>query len=196
MGEEAPNVGNAVFIRGVRIAFAEGLREATQYEGKGDFRYSCTFLIEKGSANDKLVREELMKAALKVWKTPEKAKLNFDNLFGRTQSSCYYDGNLKSYDGFAGKMALAAIRPAKNGPPVIKDRDGKTDLPAESGLPYSGAVVNGKLEFFAHSDYGGGLRCRLVGAQFVRHADAFGGGGPASGDGFTPEEDESVESLM
>jgi hypothetical protein len=62
---------------------------------------------------------------------------------------------------------------------VLTERDGK---------PYSGCYVNVKLDFWAQdnsADRGGKrINAQIKTVQFVADGDAFGGGTPASADGF------------
>lgn len=57
------------------------------------------------------------------------------------------------------------------------------------GRPYSGCYVNAKVQIWAQKDKYVGVRCTLVSVQFVKDGDAFGGGGPATADGFEAVED-------
>lgn len=182
-------VSRSIILKGVRIAFADGVYEAKAFEGKGDPRYNATFLIEPGSENDKIVKEALFKAASEKW--GKKADEIYKSLEGRPQSCCYYSGNLKDYDGFENMMALSAVRQEKNGPPLVLNRD-KSPLTRSSGVPYSGCIVNGKVQIWAQENsFGKGLRCTLEAVQFSKDAPAFGGGAPANADGFDEEEDNS-----
>lgn len=186
---DAPKVGTSIVLKGVRIAFADGLFSAKAFEGKGDARYNCTFLIEKGSDNDKVIRAEMSRVAKKEW--DDRAGAIVQSIDGRPQSCCYYSGDLKDYDGFRGKMALSAVRSQKKGAPLVIDRD-KSQLTINDGRPYSGCVVNAKVQIWAQDNqYGKGIRCTLEAVQFSKDGEAFGTGGPATADGF--EEETSTE---
>ena len=66
-------MGTQVLLKNVRIAFIENLFTPGQYEGKGDFRHSATFIVEPGSDNDKAIQAAIEKEAAvnwgKNWKT-------------------------------------------------------------------------------------------------------------------------------
>lgn len=186
----APVVGSSIFLKGVRIAFAEGIFEATQFEGKGEPRYGCRLLVEKGSDADTAIKAEMSRVAKKEW--GDRAEAIVQSIIGRPQSCCYYPGDLKEYDGFKGKMALAANRNAKKGAPLVIDRD-KSPLTVHDGRPYSGCIVNAKVNIWAQDNqYGQAIRCTLETIQFSKDADAFGSGGPATADGFEVETDSSA----
>lgn len=192
---DAKPVSKSLFLKHVRIAFAEGVRTAKEYKGDGKPRFNCKFLIEKGSDNDKLILDRIKTVAAEEFgKNWEEILKSLD---GRAQTFCYVSGNLfPEYDGFAGKMALSAVRYPKNGPPLVLDRDGRTPLDVSSGRPYSGCVVTAKVQIWAqNNDYGKGIRCTLEAVQFVKDADAFGGSAPASADGFEEEVEEESALL-
>lgn len=75
--------------------------------------------------------------------------------------------------------------------PTIVDQ-GKNDVAEESGLIYSGCVVNAIVSFWQSPNTPGGKRvgCTLHAIQFVKHGDALGGGGKMSKDVFDEIEVE------
>lgn len=107
---------------------------------------------------------------------------------------CFQDGNRKpDYDGYSGNWALAAHRTEDKGRPIVVDADkshlfghegvdGKwvlTDTPVEgkAGRIYSGCYVNGSVDLWAQDNNSGkGIRAELLGVQFVKDGDAWGGG--------------------
>lgn len=189
MSEEASK--SYIIVKNVRIAFPE-LFEAKQYQGTGKYRYSASFIVDKGSEQDKLIMAEIKAACVKAW--GKKADIMWDSL-KNTKDSCYTPGDLKDYDGYAGKMILRAGRDKDNGPVTVKDRD-MTDLSSIDGRPYAGSYTNAKVEIWGQSKTYNGVRCKLVGVQFVKDGDAFGGGGPATADGFEEVVDESMDDLV
>lgn len=182
-----------IILRNVRIAFADGVHTPKAFEGTGDKSYGATFLVEPGSDNDKLVWTAIKEACTKTWE--KKADAMLESLKHNTKDFCYYKGDLKEYDGFAGKMALRAKRQEKKGPPLVLDRD-LSKLTAADGRPYSGCYVNAKVQIWAQKDKYVGVRCTLVSVQFVKDGDAFGGGGPATADGFEEVVDEEAGDLV
>lgn len=183
----------SIVLKNVRIAFANGVFSPQQFEGSGAPRYSCTFLVEPGSENDKMIQAEIKKAAEAKWE--KKAQITLESIAQGPQARCYYKGDLKDYDGFAGKMALSTVRPVDKGAPLVIDRD-KSELHVQDGRPYSGCFVNGKVQIWAQDNkFGKGIRCTLVAVQFVKDGEAFGGGGPATADGFEEVVDEDMSDL-
>lgn len=187
-------VSNDLVLKNVRIAFADGVFTAKQFEGKGDYRYSSSFIIEPGSENDKIIWDAIKKACAKTWE--KKADVMLESLKHNTKDFCYYKGDLKDYDGYAGKMILRATRNQKKGAPLVLDRDmSKLEAGNASGRPYSGCFVNAKVQIWGQKDTYTGVRCTLVAVQFVKDGEAFGGGGPATADGFDEVVDEDMSDL-
>jgi hypothetical protein len=61
----------------------------------------------------------------------------------------------------------------------------KNPLVAADGKPYAGCYVNTTVEFWAQDNsYGKGIRCTLLGVQFLRDGDAFSAGSVATPDDF------------
>lgn len=176
-----------VMLHGARLSFAQGLFKATSVAGQGDPRYSATFLIEPGSANEKAVRAAITAAATEKWK--DKAKGILISL-EKTGKIALHDGAEKpNYDGFEGMLFVAAASKASSRPTVV-DRN-KAPLTEEDGVIYSGCYVNASIEFWAQDNsYGKRVNAQLRGVQFVRDGDAFSAGRPASADEFDDLGDE------
>lgn len=181
-----------VLLKDVRIAFCSSLFEPEQYQGKGVFRHSATFLIAPGSANDKAVQAAILAEATAKWpKAPQK---QIDGMKGNANKFCYQSGDLKDYSGFEGMMSLASHRKQTDGAPGVFDRD-KSPLGPNSGRPYGGCYVNAVVELYGQDGENSGMRCGLTSVQFFRDGDSFGGASKASSDDFEDlgvEEDESL----
>ncbi len=92
-------------------------------------------------------------------------------------------------------VCITLRRGVESGRPVILDRD-KTPLQAEDGRPYGGCYVHAKVEFWAQENkFGKTVRATLVGIQFAKDGDSFGGAKKATDDGFEelPAEDPLAE---
>jgi hypothetical protein len=174
-------MGIKVFLKDVRISFCQSLHVPEQYQGKGAFRHSSTFLIEPGSENDKKVQAAIKAAATETFE--KKAPAMLESLKGNSNKYCYMSGDLKDIDGYQGMMALASHRAAKDGPPGVLDRD-KTPLGPTVGRPYAGCYVNASVEIYAQKGENSGIRCGLLGVQFFRDGDSFGGGAKLNIDDF------------
>lgn len=184
-------------ISDVRLSFPD-LFKATQYQGEGTFNYRASFLVTPGSQADKIIRGAIKAAADEKWL--KKAAGVTTGLEGNPNKYCYANGDTKDYDGYAGNWVLSANRNQDKGRPVLIDRD-KTPLTAEDGRPYAGCYVNASVEIWAQDNgFGKGIRCTLLGVQFVKDGDAFGGGAAPSADDFeeidAPEHDEFADDLV
>lgn len=175
-----------VILKDVRIAFCQSLFEAEQYQGKGAFRHSSTFLVEPGSANDKAIRKAIAEVAEEKW--PKKGAAKVTSYESNSNKFCYMKGDLKEYDGFQGMMALASHRKQGDGRPTILDQK-KNPLQPSDGKPYGGCYVNASVDIYAQDGENAGIRCGLVAVQFARDGDSFGGARQSNGDEF-----EEIES--
>jgi len=182
-----------VILRDVRIAFPD-LFTAKQFEGKGDFSYGATFLIDPESPTYKEVSDTVKKVATEKW--ADKAPQVLKAISGNPQKCGFYSGDLKEYDGFAGRYALSAKRKEKDGHPKVVDQK-LNDLSSSDGKPYGGSYVNAKVDIWAqdHATYGKGIRATLVSVQFKRDGDAFSSTGPANTEGFAEEEGGDSELI-
>jgi len=80
-------------------------------------------------------------------------------------------------------MLLCAKRKESDGRPLVLNND-KSPLVKDDGRIYSGAYVNATVEVWAQAGQYTGMRCTLLGVQFNRDGDSFGGAGKASDDDF------------
>ena len=80
-------------------------------------------------------------------------------------------------------MVLTASRMKTKGRPKIVDRRGNA-LTEEDGKPYSGCYVNAIVDIWAQKGETPGVRCELMGMQFVKDGEAFGGGKNLGDDAF------------
>jgi len=173
-------------LNNVRLSFPD-IFEATQYQGKGAFRYNATALVEPGSANDKAILAAIEKEAEASFGKNWKAVLN--GMRNNSNKFCYLDGNLKEYDGYADMFYLAAHRRQEDGPVTVLDQNPKIVLTAADGRPYGGCYVNMLVDIYAQTGENQGIRAGLRGVQFFRDGDAFGGSRPASPDEFDDVSD-------
>lgn len=182
-----------VRLQDVRIAFVDTLvGDAKEYEpGDGKFRHSATFLVTPDSENHKALETAFRLEASTVWL--KKADVILESIRTNAQKFCYQKGDLKDYDGFEGMMSLAGHRKAKEGRPLLLDSVGWTDpedgkfkpkrlvgsdgkfFPGKEGRIYAGCYVNATVEIYAQAGVNAGMRCGLLGVQFNREGDSFGG---------------------
>jgi len=177
---------NKIRLNNVRLSFPD-LFEAVQFDGKGEFKFGASFLVEPGSDNDKKINAELVRAASEKWGAKGPAILAAAK--ANPQKICYVSGDLKEYDGYAGKMALSAKREVGKGRPGVYGKD-KSPLNAEDGIVYAGCYVNASVEFWAQDNsFGKAVRCTLVGVQFCGDGDAFSAGSKSDPDDFDSLDD-------
>lgn len=170
-------------LKNVRLSFPE-LWEAKPFKPGDKPTYKASFLIEKGSQTDKEVRAVIKALTEEKWgKNAAKMLKSIEN---NPNKFCYQDGDTKTYEGYAGMMALSA-KAKESKPPVILDRD-KTVLREKDGKPYAGCYVNASVEFFTYSNSGDGISSSVRWVQFLKDGDAFEGGRPV-------DVDEEIEDL-
>ncbi len=165
-------------LSNVRLSFPT-LWEPEQYNGKGKYFYSASFLLEKGSENYKKVMAEAV-VALNA-KFPGKGEALFKSIQGNNNRCCIVDGDATEYAGHAGHIAVRAKTKTR---PLIIDAN-KTPLAEGDGKPYAGCYVNAQIEFFGYDSEGSkGLSAGLVAIQFAKDGDSFGGGSVGNADDF------------
>lgn len=170
-----------VKLSNVRLSFPD-LFQAAQFQGTGPFNYRAALLVKPGSAEDKAINAAINEVAKAKWNA--KAPAILKSAAGNSQKFCYTDGDAKEYDGYAGMMALSTTRAMDKGRPLIIDQN-KSPLTEKDGKPYAGCYVNASVEFWAQDNqYGKTVRCTLLGLQFYKDGDAFGGGSAPSEDDF------------
>lgn len=181
-----------VKLQNVRLSFPD-LFEPGEYEGQRKF--GATFLVKPGSPEDKSIRAAMDAVAKEAFKDKGPAIVKAA-MAGGNQKCCYWSGDLKTYEGYAGMMALTAKRNEEKGRPLVIDKD-KTPLVASDGKPYAGCYVNAVVEIWAQDNkYGKTVRCTLLGVQFAADGDAFTAGSVAEEGDFddlsTSDEDEPL----
>ena len=201
-------MGTIVQLKHVRIAFIDELFEPGQYEGKGDFRHTATFIVAPGSENDKAIQHAIQMEAVAAW--GKKADSMLEDLRGDKKAFSYQknkkDKTGEVYDGFEDMYALSAVRKQKDGAPLflhnVKDTDpdskhfGKAQrLTGKEGIIYAGCYVNAKVEMWAQQGTYRGMRCGLLGVQFDGPGDSFGGASRATDDGFDAVDAEDSDDL-
>lgn len=88
------------------------------------------------------------------------------------------DGDLD--DSAPGCMIVKArATQSKQAPPVVLDRQAARVAEGAAGAPYAGCYVNAQVDVWAQVGKYTRTNCTLMGVQFVRDGEAFGGGKPA-----------------
>lgn len=110
------------------------------------------------------------------------------------QKAEYTNDEGTPYDGFADAWYIRARNPDVM--PLILDQDAEEVTKGRPGAPYGGCYANVQVDLWLQANtFGKGLRCKLLGVQFVRDGDAFKGGATANKDDFKslavkPSDDE------
>lgn len=182
-----------VKLTDVRIAFCQSIFEPEQYQGKGPFRHSATFLVEPSSANDKAILAAIETEAKAKW--PKKWQAMLESMRGNSNKYCYQRGDLKEYDGFQGMMYIGTHRKSTDGRPLIIDQQ-KNPLTEKDGKPYAGCYVNCSFDIYAQDGENQGIRAGLIAIQFAREGDAFGGAAKSNGDEFDSIEAPTENDLV
>ena len=180
-----------MILKNVRLAF-ESLFEASTVQGEGAPKFSATFIIESGSPLWKQIQSHIEEIAEAKW--GKHAKDILADLKAK-ERVCFSDKpkrNKKTreiYSGFEGNCWVSASNAKR---PAIVDRD-KTPLTKADGRPYSGSFVNADVDFWVQdNNYGQRINCSLIGVQFAKDGEAFGGrsGSADAFDSLAVEEDD------
>lgn len=193
-----------LMLKNVRIAFCQSaLGDAEDYEGNKNFRHSATFIVEPGSAADKLVQEAIKTEAATLW--GKKAEGMLEDMKGSKTQWCYpknkKDKTGEVYEGFEGMYALGAHRKQKDGKPLLLDsiKDPATGkaakLAGNEGRLFAGCMVNAKVSIYCQAGTNSGVRCSLIGIQYAGPGDSFGGAGVAKADEFEALDAPEVDDL-
>lgn len=164
-------------IINARLSFPK-LFQAEQYEGKGPYRYGAQLWVAVDSPDKKKIDEAIRAVAAEAWST--KATIKLAEILPDKKACCWIDGARKDAEGY---WVLSSYRKQEDGKPLVLDTD-KTPLAPDDGKPYAGCFVNASVEIYATGKPNEGIRCGLVGVQFSRDGDAFGGGGRPNADDF------------
>lgn len=170
-----------VKLADVRLSFPD-LFEATQYQGQGPHNFRASFLMAPDHPAKAALDKAIQAVAKEAWK--DKAAAHLAGILGVGQKCCFLNGDTKAYDGYAGNWALTSTRDQSKGRPLVLDQF-KNPLVAADGKPYAGCYVNATVEIWPQDNkYGRAIRCTLLGVQFLRDGDSFGGGTAPSPDDF------------
>lgn len=193
IGDEMPKV----ILKNVRSSFLH-VFEVSDQSGKFD----ATGLIElDDKANIKALKKGMKEAIDEkgLTKKFEAGKIRWKGMCLKAQDQDLVDfrdaGGLvgetegKYREEFEGMLIVKASNATR---PRVRDRDGKTDLIAEDGKPYSGCYVNLILDVWCQDNaHGQRVNANLLGVQFKEDGEAFSGGAMASDDDFDEDfEDE------
>ncbi len=168
-----------MILKKVRLSFPS-LFTPTSFRGEGDKKYEATFLIEKGSANHKMIKA----AVDEMHKSEFKNKLPADKI-------CLKDGDDKEYQGYEDHVYVKAN--SKRRVPIIQ-RD-KSPIVEEDDVVYGGCYVNAIIDLWAQdSEYGKRINAALRGIQFDSDGERFSGAAAVTDADFVDyEEEEEID---
>lgn len=174
-----------ILVRNVRLSFPKIWKAEpfTTKAGKtvGDPKFSCAVLIPKDSEAH---REITKKIAALVRQT---AVAKWGDVPKEYYQKCFGDGDTKKYDGYEGHYFLQASNRKR---PNIFDAAKNTVLhqdAIDNDILFGGDYVNLLCSFWAHDEPTPGVRANLIGLQFVRRGERFGGGYTAKAEDFPDE---------
>jgi Protein of unknown function (DUF2815). len=185
-----------IMLENVRLSFAQALFVPEQFNGTGPFAWTSQFLLDPKNAKHAAKIAEIeadMKATFKA-----KCGNNFEAKWEALDwdDICLRDGKKKpDYEGYAGmKYVAARATQGKQAQPLVLSRNRtKITEAGQEGAPYSGCYVNAQVEIWAQYGTYKRVNATLLGVQFVRDGDAFGGGAPADPDAFSDLGDQGDE---
>jgi hypothetical protein len=172
-----------LLLENVRLSFPD-LFKARAFNADQEAKFSATFILDKGSKQAKALEDAIAAAVKDKW---PKAK-------PKALKVCLRDGSEKDHlDGFGEDVVFFNASADKR--PTVVDRD-RSPLTAEDGKPYAGCYVNAMVDVWAQDNqFGKRINCQLMGVQFARDGESFGGGGVAAADDFPALEEGDTSYL-
>lgn len=184
-----------LLLKDVRCSFPV-VFNAEPFDEDSEPRYSCKFLLPKGSEVSKMVDAAIMAEAKAAW--PDDWQEKLESFKGNPQKTCVINGDSKKTEGYAGNIVLSSYRKEDAGRPGVVDLK-KSPITKADGKIYSGCHLNGSIEIWAQrkGKYIG-IRATLLAVQFFRDGEAFSGGGTPNLDVFedlSPSDTGNVSAL-
>jgi len=188
-----------VVLKDVRIAFCQDLFTPGRFgnDPASKEAYSSTFLINPVSNAESLevVKNAIRQVAIEKW--GPKAEENLKMLKAQNKI-CLHDGAEKAkHPGFDGNFFIASRSEVAPGVfDKVKNAAGElVRLTERDGKPYAGCYVNASIDIWVQANnYGTRINATLLGVQFSRDGEAFGGSRPSDGDEFSEFASDSTGS--
>lgn len=169
-----------ITLRDVRLAFAQGIFEATVAPGATDAKYNCAFIFGRDHEATKAVSEAVAQVAEAKWGA--KAAAILKELHAKDRLPIHDGDSKPDAAGYPGNYYLNAGNKMR---PLVVDRDPQHILTVADGKPYSGCYVNGIVEIWAQDNqFGKRVNASLAGVQFVRDGERLAGGSVATTNDF------------
>lgn len=179
-----------IVLKDVRLAFPT-IWEPKAFEDGSKPRFSAVFLVEPGSANDKLIETTISAVAKETFGAKFEKQLEvFRN---NSQKFCYLDGDLKDYDGFAGMKYISCHSQTR---PKLIDRQ-KNPTAESDGILYGGCYVNAVIDIWGQKGRYPGIRASFSTIQFYRDGEHFTGSSNEGDEDLLEEYDgDGVDDLL
>lgn len=190
-----------VTLENVRVSYLYAFQPfvGKSAEGKDTRTYCVHALFEKGDANHQKVSAAIQKVC-QAWGT------NYSNVLTAMKAQdklCLHEGNISKMgkDEYKDKMYVTANGSRK--PTIVVTRGGvNTEIgPDDPYAPYSGCWANVRVAIWPQNPpgkpnkWGNRVNAQFMGVQFLRHDEAFGGGGVvASPDEFPVQETAGADA--
>ena len=180
-----------ILLKNVRLSFPS-LFKATSFNGEGEAKFSATFLIPKGSDQEKQVNDEIKRVAVEAFGDQAKVIVERQNAGlrkllrdGDGTEGFTADGEQKN--GYSGHLFIKGS--SKTAPKVVgRSRQPLTEA---DGIPYAGCMVNVQLDIWAQKNqFGKFINCKLLAVQFWEDGERLGGSSAADVDAFDKADDE------
>jgi hypothetical protein len=163
-------------LNDVRLAFPN-LFKATSPRGSdgGAAAFSAAFLLAPTHPQIKAIKAEMLRVATEKWGA--KAAATYKAMEAQDKLALHNGDTKAEYDGFEGMLFVNSRN--KTRPSVFDGK--KVPVDEASGVVYGGCDVNAIVEFWAQdNDFGKRINAQLLGVQFLRDNDSFGGGAKAA----------------
>ena len=169
-------MGKEVFLKNVRICYAQNLFKASAFEEGKEPKFNAQFIISKDdTAQVKLMQDAIEAVAKEKWPDDLKTKNRAAGIIKSlkmTEFICLRDGELKPDREELENSYFVAASNKKKPTAIMRDKTEATEADI-----YSGCYVNVKVEVYAF-EYNTKkmIPATLLGVQFVKDGDAFAGG--------------------
>ena len=166
-------------LKNVRLAFPS-LYETEKFNGEDTGKYAATFMLHKKEHKELI--EEIKEKFEEIKEEYGVKKLKEDK-------TCLTDGEDFDTDSDI-TIDYYFLKASNRRRPLLIDRD-KSPLTEEDDKFYPGCRVNAVIDFwFQDNEYGKRINANLLGVQFARDDERFGGGAVADIDDFDEVEYE------
>ena len=174
---------NRIWVKDVRIAYANGIFEARAAQPGGKPKFGAGFLFPVSHPAVKVISDAVISAANTGW--GEKAPEMLKQLKAADRLPVHNGDAKASSAGYAGNLYMNAGNAIR---PIILDADARTPLTAADGKIYSGCYVNVLVEIWPQKskEFGTRINASLLGVQFVRDGERLAGGSAATAEDFEP----------